>query len=67
MKKLMKATHIGRSNMQNAKYRDVTKKPTNTKMLQIDDQEDERVKEFKCLGIILTEDVIQPQKLSNEQ
>ena len=36
-------------------------------MLQIDDQEDERVKEFKCLGIILTEDVIQPQKLSNEQ
>lgn len=53
--------------MQNTKYRDVTKKPTNTKMLQIDDQEYERVKEFKYLGIILTEDMIQPQKLSNEQ
>jgi hypothetical protein len=25
-------------------------------MLKIDDQEYERVKEFKCLGIILTED-----------
>ena len=26
------------------------------KMLKIDGQEHERVKEFKCLGIILTED-----------
>ena len=46
----------GTNNIQKTKYIEVTKKPTDTKMLKIGDQEYERVKEFKCLGLILTED-----------
>jgi len=42
-------------NTQKTKYMEVTKK-TNTKMLQTDDQEYGRVKEFKYPGAILTED-----------
>jgi hypothetical protein len=37
---------------------DVTRKPTNNKMLKFDDQQYERVKEFKYLRIIVTEDDI---------
>jgi hypothetical protein len=37
-------------NMQQTKYMEVNKKSTNTKMLKTDDQEYERVKEFKYLG-----------------
>jgi len=43
-------------NMQKTKYMEITKEPTNTKMLKTDDQEYGRVKEFKYLGTILTED-----------
>ena len=43
-------------NMQKTKYMEVTKRPTNTKMLKIDNEEYERVKEFKYLGTVLTED-----------
>jgi hypothetical protein len=43
-------------NMQKTKYMVVTKRPTNTEVLIIDDQQYERVKEFKYLGTTLTED-----------
>jgi hypothetical protein len=35
---------------------EVTKRPTNSKMIVIDNQQYERVKEFKYLGTTLTED-----------
>jgi hypothetical protein len=35
---------------------EATKRPTNTEKLKVDDQEYERVKEFKYLGTVLTED-----------
>jgi hypothetical protein len=43
-------------NLQKTKYMEVTKKPTNLRMLKVDDQEFERVREFKYLGSTLTED-----------
>lgn len=51
MKEVMKAARVvGLTiNMHNTKYMEVTKK-TKAKMLKIDDQEYERVKEFKYLG-----------------
>jgi hypothetical protein len=42
--------------VQKQKYTEVTRKPTNTKMLKFDDQEYERVKEFEYLAAIVTED-----------
>jgi phosphohistidine swiveling domain-containing protein len=42
--------------VQKKKYMEVTRKPTNNEMLKFDDQEYERVKEFKYLGTIVTED-----------
>jgi sorting nexin-29 len=58
LKKLMKATQVmGLTvNTQKTKYVEVTKRPTNTKMLIIGNQQYERVKEFKYLGTTLTED-----------
>jgi sorting nexin-29 len=58
MKKLMKAAQVmGLTvNMQKTKYMEVTKRPRNTKLLVIGNQQYERVKEFKYLGITLTED-----------
>jgi hypothetical protein len=38
------------------KYMEMTRKPTKNEMLKLDDQEYERVKEFKYLGTIVTED-----------
>jgi hypothetical protein len=38
------------------KYMAVTKNPTDTKMLKIQEQEYERIEEFEYLGTILTED-----------
>jgi hypothetical protein len=43
-------------NMQKTKYMEVTKRPTNTKMIVTGNQQYERVKEFKYLGTTLTED-----------
>jgi sorting nexin-29 len=43
-------------NLQKTKYMEVTKKPTNLRMLEVDDQEFERAREFKYLGSTLTED-----------
>jgi hypothetical protein len=43
-------------NMQNTKYMEVTKRPSNSRILKVDDQEFERVRDFKYLGSILTED-----------
>jgi len=58
MKKSMKTAQVmGLTiNMQKTKYMEVTKKPTNAEMLKTDDQEYGKVKEFKYLGTILTED-----------
>jgi len=42
--------------VQKKKYMKVKRKPTNNKMLKFDDQEYERLKEFKYLGTIVTED-----------
>jgi phosphohistidine swiveling domain-containing protein len=42
--------------VQKKKYMEVTRKPTNNKMLNFDDQEYERVKEFKYLATIVTEE-----------
>jgi hypothetical protein len=58
MKKLMKAAQVmGLTvNMQKRKYMEVTKRPTNTKMLLIGNQQYGRMKEFKYLGTTLTED-----------
>jgi hypothetical protein len=57
LKKLMKAAQVmGLTvNMQKTKYMEVTKRPTNTKMI-IGNQQYERVKEFKYLGTTLTAD-----------
>jgi hypothetical protein len=57
LKKLMKVAQVmGLTvNMQKTKYMQVTKRPTNTKMI-IAYQQYERVKEFKYLGTTLTED-----------
>jgi hypothetical protein len=65
MKKLLKSAQVmGRTvNMQKTKYMVVTKRPTNTKMLKIDNQEYERVKEFKYLGTVLTEDYYTTTKI----
>jgi len=41
--------------VQKKKYMEVTRKPTNNKMLKFDDQEYERAKEFKYLATIETE------------
>jgi hypothetical protein len=43
-------------NMQKIKYMEVTKNPPDTKMLKIENQEYEMIKEFNYLGTILTED-----------
>jgi hypothetical protein len=43
-------------NLQKPKYMEVTKRSTHSKMLKVDDQEFERVGEFKYLGSTLTED-----------
>jgi sorting nexin-29 len=58
IKNLRKATkEMGLTiNLQKTKYMEVTKKPTNLRMLKVDDQEFERVREFKYLGSTLTED-----------
>jgi len=42
--------------VENREYMEVTRKPTNTKMLELGKQEYDRVKEFRYLGTILTED-----------
>jgi flagellar basal body rod protein FlgB len=44
------------NNLQNNNYMEVTKRPTNSRMLKVDDQEFEKVREFKYLGSTLTED-----------
>jgi hypothetical protein len=59
MKKFMKAAQV---NMQKTKYMEVTKGPTNTKMIKIDYQECERVKEFKYLGTDLQKIMVLIQK-----
>jgi hypothetical protein len=41
--------------MQKTKYMAVTERPADTKMLKINDQRYERIKEFKYIGTILTE------------
>jgi hypothetical protein len=43
-------------NMPKTKYFEVNKQPTNTEMLKLDSQEYERVKEFKYLRTIFTEE-----------
>ena len=57
IKKLVKVARIVRLtiNLQKTYYMEVTKKTTNTKKLNLYDQDYERVKEFNCLGTILTE------------
>jgi hypothetical protein len=42
--------------VQEKKYMKVTRKPTNNKMLKLDDQQYQRAKEFKYLGKIVTDD-----------
>jgi hypothetical protein len=51
MKKLRKAAQVmGLTvNIQKTKYMELTKRPTNTSMLKINDQEYERLKELKYL------------------
>jgi hypothetical protein len=43
-------------NLQNTKYMEVTKRPTNSRKLKVDDQEFERLTELKYLESTLTED-----------
>jgi flagellar basal body rod protein FlgB len=43
-------------NMQKTMYTDVTKLRTNTRMLRVDDQEFERVRDLKYLGYVTTDD-----------
>jgi hypothetical protein len=45
---------------------EVIKKPTSNKMLKIYDQKQERVREFKYLGRVLTEDNDITTELKNE-
>jgi hypothetical protein len=40
------------------KCMEVTKRPSNSRMLKVDDQKFERVREFKYLGSALTEDIV---------
>jgi hypothetical protein len=42
--------------MHKTKYIEVTKRPTTTRMLRVDDQEFERVRDIKYLGSIITDD-----------
>jgi hypothetical protein len=43
-------------NMHKTKYIEVTKRPTTTRMLRVDDQEFERVRDIKYLGSIIIDD-----------
>jgi hypothetical protein len=43
-------------NLQKTTHMEVMKRPTHSRMFKVDDQEFERVREFKCLGSTLTED-----------
>ena len=58
IKKFVKVARIMRYtiSMHKTYCMEVRKKPTNNKKLKLYDQEYERVKEFKYLGTILTED-----------
>jgi hypothetical protein len=43
-------------NLQKAKYMEVTKRLTDWRMLEVDDQQFERVREYKYLGSTVTEE-----------